>query len=203
MIAKLTGILDTIGDNYAIIDVGGVGYLVSCSSRTLASIGSPGDNVILYIETMMRAESLQLFGFSSTEEQDCFRLLTTVQGVGMRMGLSLLSALSTTQIYQALAAQDKESLTRADGVGPKLASRILSELKDKIPANLSVATSAYIRPSSLSPSIEEAVSALVNLGYKRIEAVTAISKAQQTLGDAANLNELIRLGLSQLARTSA
>jgi Holliday junction DNA helicase RuvA len=202
VIAKLTGILDTIGDNFAIIDVGGVGYLVSCSSRTLSSIGSPGDNVILYIETIMRAESLQLFGFGSTEEQDCFRLLTTVQGVGMRMGLSLLSALSAPQIYQAIAAQDKESLTRADGVGPKLASRILSELKDKIPVNLSVATLAYIRPSSLSPSTEEAVSALINLGYKRIEAITAISKAQQTLGDAANLNDLIRIGLSQLARTS-
>src|SRR5579863_5676597 len=134
MIAKLTGVIDTVGDTYLILDVSGVGYFVSCSSRTLASIGAKGERVVLFIETIMRAESLHLYGFGSKEVQDCFRLITTVQGVGMRMGLSLLSALSPVDIYQAIATQDKTTLTRADGVGPKLASRILTELKDKISA---------------------------------------------------------------------
>ncbi len=201
MIAKLTGVIDTIGENFLILDVNGVGYLVSCSSRTLTSIGAKGERAVLFIETVMRAESLQLYGFGSHEEQDCFKLMTTVQGVGMRMGLSLLSALAPNDIYRAIASQDKATLTRADGVGPKLASRILTELKDKIPTEISFASNVYTHPSSLSPSTEEAVSALVNLGYRRIEAVTAVSKAQQTLGEEAPLNDLIRGGLSHLARS--
>lgn len=200
MIAKLTGIIDTLGENTLILDVNGVGYLVSCSSQTLRSIGSRGERLTLFIETVMRAESLQLYGFSSKEEQDCFRLLTTVQGVGMRMGLSLLSTLSPNEVFQAIAAQDKSSLTRAEGVGPKLASRILTELKDKIPAEIGFISNHAI-PTSLSPSIQEAVSAFVNLGYRRLDAVTAISKAQQQLGEEASLNDLIRQGLSFLART--
>ena len=201
MIAKLTGLLDTLGDTFLILDVGGVGYLVSCSSRTLRAIGSKGEHATLFIETVMRAESLHLYGFGTREEQDCFRLLTTIQGVGMRMALALLSALSPMEIFQAIASQDKVTLTRADGVGPKLASRILTELKDKIPANLSFISSPHSSPSSLSPPLEEAVSALVNLGYRRLEAVMAVSKAQQHLGEAASLNDLIRQGLSSLARS--
>jgi len=201
MIAKLTGLLDTIEETFLILDVGGVGYLVSCSRRTLSNIGKKGEKATLLIETLMRAESLQLYGFGTQEEQDCFRLLTTVQGVGVRMALALLSALSPHDIYQAIASQDKEILTRADGVGPKLASRILTELKDKIPAELSFTSNVYPLPSSLSPTIEEAVSALVNLGYRRLEAVTSISKAQQQLGEDASLNDLIRQGLSLLARS--
>lgn len=203
MIAKLTGILDTIGDTFLIIDVGGVGYVVFCSSRTLGNIGAKHDRVTLFVETVMRAEALQLYGFKTQEEQACFRLLTTVQGVGARMALSLLSALSPSEVYQAIASQDKTLLTRAEGVGPKLASRIVTELKDKIPMGLGFEGSSYPITSSLPPAIEEAVSALVNLGYKRLEAVTAVSKSRQEMGDTASLNDLIRQGLSLLARSSA
>jgi len=201
MIAKLTGLIDSIGDTFLILDVNGVGYFVSCSSRTLSTIGSKGERAMLLIETVMRAESLHLYGFGSREEQDCFRLLITVQGVGMRMGLALLSALAPSDIYQAIAAQDKTTLTRADGVGPKLASRILTELKDKIPGDIRFTSNVTSLPSSLSPPVQEAVSALVNLGYRRLEAVTAISKAQQNLSEDASLNDLIRQGLSLLARS--
>ena len=201
MIAKLTGNIDTIGETFVILDVGGVGYCVSCSSRTLGNLGSKGDRAVLLVETVMRAESLHLYGFGTQEEQNCFRLLITVQGVGMRMALSLLSAFSPTEIYQAIASQDKALLTRAEGVGPKLSSRILTELKEKIPTELAFSSQVHTFPSSLSPSLEEAVSALVNLGYRRLEAVTAIHKAQQKLGEDATLNDLIRQGLSLLART--
>lgn len=200
MIAKLTGILEAIHESSLILDVNGVGYLVSCSSRTLRNL-TKGQSVTLSIETVMRAESLQLFGFETQEEQDCFRLLTTVQGVGMRMGLSLLSAFSPNDLYQAISAQDKTMLTRADGVGPKLASRIVTELKDKVPTGLALKASNYTHPSSLSPVVEEAVSALVNLGYRRLEALTAISQAHQQLEENATLNDLIRQGLSLVART--
>lgn len=201
MIAKLTGLIDTVSETSLILDVGGVGYLVSCSSRTLGNIGSKGERITLFIETVMRAESLHLYGFGSLEEQECFRLLTTVQGVGMRMALALLSALSPQDIYHAIASQDKTSLTRADGVGPKLASRIIAELKDKISTEFPAPPNLYTHPPSLSPMIEEAVSALVNLGYRRIEAVTAISKAQQQREGEIPLNDLIRHGLTLLART--
>lgn len=201
MIAKLTGLIDTIGDTFLILDVNGVGYLVSCSSRTLSIVGTKGEKATLFIETVMRAESLQLYGFNSREEQDCFRLLTTIQGVGMRMSLALLSALSPPEIYQAIASQDKLTLTRADGVGPKLASRIVTELKDKVPAELGLAASVCSFPTSLSPMVEEAVSALVNLGYRRIEAVPAVSKAHHHLGENVILNDLIRQGLSLLSRS--
>lgn len=200
MIAKLSGLIDTISETSLILDVKGVGYLVSCSSRTLGTIGHTGEHATLYIETIMRAESLHLYGFKDRAEQDCFRLLTTVQGVGTRMGLALLSALSPTDIYQAIAAQDKTILTRADGVGPKLASRIVTELKDKIPKDLAYTATVYTLPSS-APLVQEALSALVNLGYRRFEAMTAINKAQQDLGEAATLNDLIRQGLSLLSRS--
>jgi Holliday junction DNA helicase RuvA len=203
MIAKLNGLVDTIGDTFLILDVNGVGYLVSASRRTLSQVGAQGTRVTLFIETVMRAESLHLYGFESREEQDCFRLLTTVQGVGMRMAMALLSTLSSSEIYQAIGAQDKTMLTRADGVGPKLASRIVTELKDKIPIDIVYTSNVYPHPSSLSPMVEEAVSALVNLGYRRIEAVTAVSKAQQHLGDEMALNDLIRQGLSLLSRSGA
>ncbi len=201
MIAKLTGSIDTLGDTFLIIEVGGVGYLVSCSRRTLSNIGDRGKKVILFIETVMRAESLHLYGFETQEEQDCFRLLITVQGVGMRMALALLSILAPIEIYQTIASQDKMALIRADGVGPKLASRILTELKDKVPKEIGFISPLPSVLSSLSPHVQEAISALVNLGYRRIEAVTAISKTQQQLGENASLNDLIRQGLSLLART--
>jgi len=200
MIAKLAGVIDTIGETSLILDVRGVGYFIACSNRTLSTIGLKGEQATLFIETIMRAESLHLYGFKDQTEQDCFRLLTTVQGVGMRMGLALLSALSPTDIYQAIAAQDKAILTRADGVGPKLASRIVTELKDKTPKELAYTATVYPLPSS-TPMVQEAVSALVNLGYRRFEAMTAVNKAQQDLGETAPLNDLIRQGLSLLSRS--
>lgn len=200
MIAKLTGVIDTIGETSLILDVGGVGYFVSCSSRTLSTLGLKGEQITLFIETIMRAESLHLYGFKDQAEQDCFRLLTTVQGVGTRMGLALLSALSPADIYQAIASQDKTILTRADGVGPKLASRITTELKDKVPKELTYTATVYPLPSS-TPMVQEALSALVNLGYRRFEAMTAVNKAQQDLGETATLNDLIRQGLSLLSRS--
>ena len=151
----------------------------------------------------MRAESLHLYGFKDQAEQDCFRLLTTVQGVGTRMGLALLSALSPVDIYQAIGAQDKAILTRADGVGPKLASRILTELKDKIPKDLSYTAPVYGPPASSSPFIEEAISALTNLGYRRLESMAAIHKAQKELGENVSLNDLIRQGLALVSRSAA
>lgn len=202
MIAKLTGLIDTIGETSLILDVNGVGYLVSCSGRTLNTIGHKGEQATLHIETIMRAESLHLYGFSDSAEQDCFRLLTTVQGVGTRMALSLLSAFSSSDIYQAIGTQDKTTLTRADGVGPKLASRIVTELKDKMPKDLAYTTTTY-SPLPPSPVVDEALSALVNLGYRRFEAMTAINKAQQDLGESATLNDLIRQGLSLLSRSAA
>lgn len=202
MIAKLTGLIDTIGETSLILDVGGVGYLVSCSSRTLGTLGAQGEQISLCIETIMRAESLHLYGFKDQAEQDCFRLLTTVQGVGTRMGLSLLSALSPGDIYQAIGAQDKASITRADGVGPKLASRIVTELKDKVPKDLAY-TATSSAPRSASPLADEAVSALVNLGYRRLESMAAVHKAQQELGDGASLNDMIRQGLSLVSRSAA
>jgi len=198
VIAKLTGVIDTLSDTSLIIDVNGVGYLVSASSRTLGSLGSPGTRATLYIDTVVREESFQLFGFETQEEQTCFRLLITVQGVGMRMALSLLSALSPLDIYQAIGAQDKTMLTRAEGVGPKLATRMMTELKDKIPETQGLMGGKVLSyPSSLAPQLEEAVSALVNLGYRRLEAVTALSRLESDL----SLNDLIRQGLSLLSRS--
>lgn len=204
MIAKLTGLIDTMGESSLILDVRGVGYLVSCSTRTLGAIGNSGEQITLFIETLMRAESLHLYGFRDQEEQECFRLLTTVQGVGTRMALALLSALSHADIYQAIGQQDKTSLTRADGVGPKLASRIVTELKDKVPKDLAYTaiTSGHTHPAS-TPLVDEAVSALVNLGYRRLESMAAIHKAQQELGEGASLNDLIRVGLTIVARSAA
>jgi Holliday junction DNA helicase RuvA len=204
MIAKLTGLIDSIGETSLILDVGGVGYLIHCSSRTLNTMGLQGEQATLFIETIMRAESLHLYGFRNSAEQECFRVLTTVQGVGTRMGLALLSALAPSDIYQAIAAQDKASLTRADGVGPKLASRIITELKDKISKDLAyTASPSPLLPSAYLPVLDEAVSALVNLGYRRLEASTAVYKAQQELGDTASLNDLIRQGLSLVTRSAA
>ena len=201
MIAKLTGLIDSIHDTFLILDVKGVGYLVSCSSRTLGAIGNTGDQATLFIETVMKETSLSLYGFSTTHEQTCFRLLITVQGVGMRMAMALLSALSPLDIYQAIGTQDKDSLTRADGVGPKLASRIMGELKDKIPENTHFATTPYAHSSAQGPNLEDATSALVNLGYRRIDAITAVSKAQSHVNDDAPLSELIRKSLSLLERS--
>lgn len=199
MIAKLKGIVDVIDDDGAVIDVGGVGYRVFCSSRTLGrlAIGRPA---ALMVETHVREDHIHLFGFAEPAERDWYRLLTTVQGVGSRVALALLSVLSPDQLVQAVAAGDRDLLTRASGVGPKLAQRVLSELKDKVGAvALGAAARAGGAPVAVGGATADAVSALVNLGYGASEALGAVSKATERLGPGAPVEALIRAGLSALA----
>ena len=194
MIAKLRGIVDSSGEDWVVIDVGGVGYLVFCSTRTLARL-TTGETVALVIETQVREDHIHLYGFLDSGEREWFRLLLTVQGVGSKVGLAILSVLSPDQISQTIAAQDKAGLTRANGVGPKLAARILAELKDKaafaIPSTLASGTIAAISLPAGGP-LEDAISALVNLGYKRIDAHGAVVLAMQAMGNGATVPALIR-----------
>ncbi|WP_029014663.1 Holliday junction branch migration protein RuvA [Niveispirillum irakense] len=205
MIAKLSGLLDSTGLDWAIIDVNGVGYLFSASSRTLRRLGMPGDRASVLTDMWVSEDKIALYGFVDATERDWFRLLTTVQGVGARVALNLLSALAPDRLTSAIAAQDKTSLCEADGVGPKLAARILNELKDKV-ASLAVApvgapaAKGAPQPAAPSGAVGDAVSALVNLGYKRIDAFTAVNKAAQVLGADADVSALIRAGLKELSQ---
>ncbi|MBF0374614.1 MAG: Holliday junction branch migration protein RuvA, partial [Alphaproteobacteria bacterium] len=200
MIAKLRGLLDSQGDDWAVIDVGGVGYMVFCSGRTLSRLPAVGEAVALVVETHVREDHIHLYGFFDAGERAWFRLLLTVQGVGSKVALSVLSVLPPDQLSAAIAAQDKRELTRAGGVGPKLAQRIVLELKDKAAG---IAVSDAFVPAAASASgfapaggaIEDAVSALVNLGYRRVEAFAAVSGAARVLGENARVPELIRSGL--------
>jgi Holliday junction DNA helicase RuvA len=209
MIAKLTGILDTVSEESAIIDVAGVGYLVFCSSRTLdalsggvltAASGGSGKLVTLAIETHVREDHIHLYGFAETLERDWFRLLTTVQGVGAKVALAILSALSPQEIADAVMGEDKAMLTRAQGVGARLAVRILGELRDKA-AELSVVRRVdFGAPSNDNPeTAQDAVSALVNLGYRRGDAFGAVAHAARQLGDEATVEALVRAGLRELS----
>jgi holliday junction DNA helicase RuvA len=204
MIAMLRGILDTVAEDAAIIDVGGVGYLVFCSRRTLESMPPPGKAVHVLVETHVREDHIHLYGFLQPEDRSWFRLLTTVQGVGAKAALSILSVLSSDQLLTAVAAQDKAPINRAHGVGPKLAARVISELKDKVGgiALSSPATHAVfgLPVAGGGAPNEEAVSALVNLGFSRTEAFGAVARAGQALGDGAAVDELIRSGLRELAQ---
>lgn len=202
MIAKLTGILDSVGEDWAIVDVAGVGYLASCSGRTLSLLGQPGGQVTLYTEMRARDEIPHLYGFGSRAEQDWFRRLTTVQGVGAKVALAILSVLDPQALTAALASGDKAALARADGVGPKLAARIAAELRDRAQAvslNLVVERRGPqpSQPAAPAQPSAEAVSALVNLGYGRAEAFAAVT-AISGEGDRP-LPELIRLALRELS----
>jgi len=206
MIARLRGLVDSVGEDWAVIDVGGVGYLVSCSGRTLARL-APGTGVTLLVETHVREDAIQLYGFAESGERDWFRLLTTVQGVGARVALSILSVLTPDQLLRTLAAGDKAGLTRANGVGPKLALRILTELKDKAGGIASVppgtvasaGAGGSFAPPAAGP-IEDAVSALVNLGYRRLEAFEAVGLVAAELGEQAEVPALIGAALKRLGR---
>ncbi|HEX9523153.1 MAG TPA: Holliday junction branch migration protein RuvA [Reyranella sp.] len=201
MIAKLKGVVDTVDADSTIVDVGGVGYLVSASSRTLRELAA-GDRVTVLVETIVREDAIALYGFLQTAERDWFRILTTVQGVGARVALSILSTLSPDEIARAIAAQDRATLSRPAGVGPKLAARLATELKDKA-ASFGVAPlgKGVEAPAMPAGSInEDAVSALVNLGYKRVEAFGAVARVTQRLGAEARLDAVIRAGLQELAR---
>ncbi len=208
MIGKLRGAVDAVGADHAIIDVGGVGYEVACSSRTLAALPAQGEPVTLSIETHVREDAIKLYGFLSEAERGWFRLLQSVQGVGAKVALSILSTLDAGQLAQAIALQDRAMVTRAPGVGPKVALRIVNELKDKAPPlAISAATAGAFsatvngaRPAVAVSPAAEAVSALVNLGYAPLQANAAISGALQKAGDAARTEDLIRVALKELAR---
>ena len=204
MIAKLKGTVDAIDTDSAVIDVGGVGYLVSASARTLRDLAVGGPATML-VETIVREDAIALYGFLETTERDWFRILTTVQGVGARVALSILSTLSPDEIARAIAAQDRATLSRPAGVGPKLAARLATELKDKAVAfgiAPAPATPANANaPAGTAGSLnEDAVSVLVNLGYKRVEAFGAVARVTQRLGGEARLDAVIRAGLQELAR---
>jgi Holliday junction DNA helicase RuvA len=204
VIAKLKGIVDAIDEGGAVIDVNGVGYLVSASSRTLRDL-VVGQPATVLVETIVREDAIALYGFLDTAERDWFRILTTVQGVGAKVGLSILSTLSPDEIARAIAAGDKASLSRPAGVGPKLAARLATELKDKAaafgvapgPVRIREADAPAAAPGSVN---EDAVSALVNLGYRRVEAFGAVARVTQRLGGGAQLDAVIRAGLQELAR---
>ena len=202
MIARLKGTVDSVDSDGAVVDVNGVGYLVSASVRTLRNLVAGGPATLL-VETIVREDAISLYGFLETAERDWFRILTTVQGVGARVALSMLSTLAPEEIARAIAAQDRASLSRAPGVGPKLAARLATELKDKaaafgaappLPADVAAAA------GSMGSVNEDAVSALVNLGYRRAEAFGAVARATHRLGVGARLDAVIRAGLQELAR---
>jgi holliday junction DNA helicase RuvA len=193
--------VDTVDADSAIVDVGGVGYLVSASARTLRELAA-GDAVTVLVETIVREDAIALYGFLETAERDWFRILTTVQGVGARVALSILSTLAPDEIARAIAAQDRATLSRPAGVGPKLAARLATELKDKAAAfGVAPAGKGVEAPAMPAGSInEDAVSALVNLGYKRVEAFGAVARVTQRLGAEATLDAVIVAGLQELAR---
>jgi len=198
MIARLTGTLDDFGPDWAVIDVSGVGYLVHCSAKTLTALGVRGDPVTVHTELQVSENDMRLIGFASGAEREWFRLLTGVQGVGSKMALAVLSALSTEDLQRACASGEAAMVARAQGVGPKLAGRIVNELKDKA-GGLPIAggvSLAAVPPGSASA---DAVSALQNLGFKPNVATVAVAQALAELGDGAGLNELVRVALRRAA----
>jgi len=205
MIGKLKGVIDAYGEDYVIVDVHGVGYVVHCSARTLQKLPPVGEAAALTIETHVREDMIRLYGFRSDDERDWFRLLQSVQGVGTRVALGILSVLEPAQLAAAIATADRATVARGPGVGPKLAARIVAELKDKAPAYAPV-DPALIRftdavdDRSAPQPVSDAVSALVNLGYPQVQATAAIAAALKSVGEAAEAKTLIRLGLRELAR---
>lgn len=197
MIAKLTGTFDDFGPDWAVIDVGGVGYLVHCSAKTLDSLGPRGERVTVHTELQVSENDMRLIGFASAGEREWFRLLTGVQGVGSKMALAVLSALSVDEVQRACAAGDAAMIARAQGVGPKLAGRIVNELKDKAGALPAAPGAALAVPAGSASA--DAVSALQNLGFKPQVATLAVARAIEELGEGAGLNELIRVGLKRAA----
>ena len=196
MIAHLKGRLDSTGIDHAVIDVAGVGYLVGASTKTLAAIGPVGEAVMLHTEMLVAEDFIRLVGFATASERDWFRLLTGVQGVGARVALAILSALDPADLSRAIAAQDKAMVARANGVGPKLAERIVRELKDTI-GGVAIGGATPVAASGASA---DAVSALLNLGFRPAEAGSAVAAAEEELGPAATLDALVRLALRKAAK---
>jgi len=198
MIARLSGTLEDFGADWAIIDVQGVGYLVHCSARTLQALGISGDRAVVFTDLQVSENDMRLIGFASAGERDWFRLLTAVQGVGSKVALAILSALTTDELQRACAGGDSAMVARANGVGPKLASRIVNELKDKAGA-LPSATSMAMVSAPAGSATADALSALQNLGFKPHVASTAVAQAVEELGEDAGLNDLVRVALRKAA----
>jgi len=206
MIGKLKGVVDEVGEDHCLVDVHGVGYVAHCSARTLAALPSPGEAVVLYIETYVREDVIRLYGFATALEREWFLLLSNnVQGVGAKVALAVLSTLSPADLANAIALKDIAMVSRAPGVGKKVAERIVIELKNKAPAFSGTATGTIGLMQELGEGVApapvaDAVSALVNLGYGRDVAASAVAAAMKAAGDGADSAKLIRLGLKELAR---
>ena len=205
MIGKLKGTVEEIGEDYVLVDVHGVCYVAFCSARTLTRLGSVGEAVVLFIETYVREDQLKLFGFMTALEREWFRLLQIVQGVGSKVALAVLSTLTPSELANAIALQDKTTISRAPGVGPKVAIRILTELKSKAPAfsgdgSINIGLKQELGEGVAAAPVSDAVSALSNLGYSRDQAANAVAAALRNGGEAADSATLIRLGLKELAR---
>ncbi|MBC6439690.1 MAG: Holliday junction branch migration protein RuvA [Rhodospirillales bacterium] len=201
MIGKLTGTLDTAGEDWAILDVGGVGYELSCSTRTLRTLGDGATSV--FVETFIRDDRIVLYGFADHAERYCFRILMTVQGVGARVALAILSVLAPEELTQAIMAGDKTAVARASGVGPRLAQRVVTELKDRM-GDIGPGPGAALQPGAPATADAgpdaDALSALVNLGYGRSEAFAAVVAARKLLGEGADVAALIRGSLKELSQ---
>jgi Holliday junction DNA helicase RuvA len=200
MIAKLRGLLDSFSADHAVIDVGGIGYLVFASTRTLSSLGALGGEVVLHTQMQVSEDDIRLIGFATAEERDWFRLLTSVQGVGARVALAILSALTVDELHRAIASGDNAMVARSQGVGPKLAQRIVNELKDK-------AGSVVLGAGGIAPAAQpagslgaDAASALLNLGFRPAEAAAAVARAEEELGAGATLDALVRVALKKASR---
>ena len=204
MIGKLKGLVDGVYDDHVLIDVNGIGYVAFCAARTLSKLPAKGEAATLFIETVVREDLIRLYGFASEEERGWFRLLQGVQGVGSKVALAVLSTLSTSELSSAIAMQDKTTIARTPGVGPKVAQRIAAELKDKIPAGMGfglAAPSADVEAGAVvegSDKAHDAVSALVNLGYSQMQAGQAVAKLIKAEPEA-ELSVLIRKGLKELS----
>jgi holliday junction DNA helicase RuvA len=205
MIGKLKGTIDEIGDDYVVLDVHGVGYVAHCSARTLGKLGSAGEAAVLFIETYVREDQFKLFGFMTALEREWFRLLQSVQGVGSKVALGVLSTLTPGELANAIALQDKTAVSRAPGVGPKVAVRIVTELRNKAPAfageaSASIGFKQELGEGVASAPVSDAVSALTNLGYSRDQAANAVAAALKNGGEGGDSAKLIRLGLKELSR---
>jgi len=205
MIGKLRGIIDSYGEDYVILDVNGVGYQVHCASRTLQMLPAIGEAATLSVETYVREDQIRLFGFMSDVEREWFRLLQTVQGVGAKVALAVLGTLKPSELAEAIALRDKATIARSPGVGPKVAERIVTELKDKAPAFANIEPGVMRLAGALDERhapkpLADAVSALVNLGYGQPQAAAAIAAAARHAGEDADTATLIRQGLKELAK---
>ena len=205
MIGKLKGVIDSYGEDSVILDVNGVGYLVHCSTRTLQELPRAGEAATLSIETYVREDQIRLFGFMTDVEREWFRLLQTVQGVGAKVALAVLGTLKPADLASAIAMRDKATVARTPGVGPKVAERIVTELKDKAPAYTDIDPALVRLTGALDDKrapqpVSDAVSALINLGYAQPQAAAAVAAALRSAGEAAEVKTLIRLGLKELSK---